>query len=267
MNNEFSQKVIEYNLSQQKAFNVLFDKNQKIAFQKTFKQMPTILAYPFPDGSLSYPFFVLNPLGYAEHRQKKNILSVQGLTLESDILSKPLQEEWYRTILGYASVEIFSGNRSIHFHHRFTRRLTWKEYRQILKKLKILFPFFDYAVLSDRTRLCRVPNGMRDGKIVQTIEHIGERIRPEVFIARLNRLSTGIKGVPKKAHALLVGKYGSSGSCCTPKGKLKLQEILHDLKKHGYSLDNFLGNLIKKALNERGVSTLKIKKVWNALKP
>lgn len=95
MNNEFSQKVIEYNLSQQKAFNVLFDKNQKIAFQKTFKQMPTILAYPFPDGSLSYPFFVLNPLGYAEHRQKKNILSVQGLTLESDILSKPLQEEWY----------------------------------------------------------------------------------------------------------------------------------------------------------------------------
>lgn len=187
---------------QKQAFIALFVEGQRICFQANVNSKPVFHTFPF-NGKISsnLQFFVLQPFKpESTSREGSQIEYRQGFTVEMDLCSLALQREWFRSILGRATVENFSGNKSVHHHCVTTTPMTPGQNSQITLSLKKAFPFADWNVIGDAVRLCRTPGTLRDNGKVQEIEYIGERMEIEKLTSTLERATAGITSSPDIAN-------------------------------------------------------------------
>ncbi len=236
--------------SQEKAFSALFSGGQVICFQRaTDEKKPTFIAYPFNSSPEQCQFFVLNPFKNSSKRNSDNVLYRQGFTIEQDSISLELQREWFKAVLGIPTGACFSGGKSIHNHIVFTKPLEEKEEAELLELLKKAFSFADFAVISNKAGLCRIPGAIRDNGKLQTIEQIGQRYEVESTTGKLKETTKDIGGVPEVANrfakALADSKYSTQAEIIRgierQDGKKKIsfpsiQKALQNLIQNGYAL-------------------------------
>lgn len=198
-------------MSQKEAFSALFSDGQNICFQTKVNSTPIFLPFPFV-GIPEAQFFVLNPFKQdAEKRENASVTYRQGITIEQDTITLKLQRTWFHEILGNATVEVFSGGKSIHFHCMFQKALEDAEEAELIELLKKAFPFSDFNVLSDRARLCRVPGTTRDNGKLQEIEYIGDRLDIQTILTSLREKTQHITGIVSVTKSFLKAFYPEGG--------------------------------------------------------
>ena len=81
-------------MRQLKAYKILFDAWQLIAFQKKINDPVPQVITMFPNRKVTSQFIVLNPFKKgAKGRSKTSIEQIQAITVEQDCISKDLQRE------------------------------------------------------------------------------------------------------------------------------------------------------------------------------
>lgn len=258
---------------QQQAFEALFDNGQLVCLQRSVDD-PAPVFFPFPFAKPQYQqiatkqFVTLNPFkGGTIKRLKANISHRQSFTVEQDYISKKLQGRWFEKVLGEATVAVFSGNKSIHFHCRIAEEIDPATEAEVKELLCKAFPFVDYSVINDITKLCRTPGAIRNDRkakdVEQTIFYVGQRFSLQDFIVRLRQATTGIT---KRLATDSTGYARGFFVCCQDghyqtkeqvltgyelagKHIPSLPETLHELKTCGYPISK--ENLVLQALLEK----------------
>lgn len=186
------------------AYDLLFDKDQLICFQRKINARPCMRIYPFdPSEQMhKYQYVVLNTfMPNSASRTEASVQLIQGITVELDFGSLEEQIKQVPAILGTPTVQVWSGNKSVHNHYRFDRPISIDEHRKLNDLILSVFPFADESVLRETHKLVRNPNGLRDKRtamvseqidpnqpVVQSILSVGTRVSYDNMITRLEQL-------------------------------------------------------------------------------
>lgn len=261
-------------LTQEMAFAAMFNTGQIIAFShNTYGQkvmvddekiwIPFYYTYPFPQ-YITLQHFCLNPYKpsipkkdnetkeetrarlESERRVQDNLLYRHGITLELDVTSLDFQRQWASSILPVPTVQVFSGNKSIHNHFIFDRPLTENEDNELVTLFQKAFPFADFGVISGATHFCRVPGAYRkDNGKKQAILAIGKKFDPSFLIGLLQSKTAGISEIPRLAQSSVSSLYKGYAKvngqevALTQEKRLELwQATLRNLWLCGYSIPN-----------------------------
>lgn len=229
------------------AFSVLFANGQNICFQGKVHSEPIFFKYPFATVPLHLQYFVLNPFKEgSKSRNSENVELRQGITIEQDFCSLDLQRKWFQDVLGFPTVAVFSGGKSVHNHNIF-EPMSAEQEKELVTLHKKLFPFADWSVITDRAKLCRAPGATRDNGKEQTVESIGEKKKIADMLSLLREKTKHIQAIAERANNFCKA-YGKnpqifdsqdkilSGFKEGGKNYLGLIDAVKDLLSCGYTL-------------------------------
>ncbi|NUM33728.1 MAG: DUF927 domain-containing protein [Candidatus Brocadiae bacterium] len=174
---------------QDKAYDLLFDIGQNVCFQHKIHSKPCMRLYePFKEEEFdaAMQYIVLNPfLKGSTNRLEKEISLIQSLTIEMDSGTREQQKKIIEDIFGTPTVQVWSGNKSIHNHYRFNRPISRVDHQNICDLVIKAFPLVDDSVLRETHKLVRNPGANRYDGSLQEIISVCERIDYEQMAKRL----------------------------------------------------------------------------------